>query len=110
MKILNIIIIIILAVLSLLAGGAKLFQVPQEMEFLRGVGLSITMITLFGVVQVAGGALLLLPITRLLGAVIATIALLVSAVLVFMSGNHVFGMVSLVPVVLGGYVIQQAKS
>lgn len=110
MKIINILIITVVVLLSIAAGIAKLLQTPQEMEFLQGVGLSSALIFKFGVVQVLGGILLVLPKTRTPGAILATAAFFVSAALIFMGGNLQFALISLLPVALGSVVIFQSKS
>ena len=55
MKIVNILIIAIIALLSIAAGLAKVMQTQQELEFLQGVGLSSALIVAFGLVQISGG-------------------------------------------------------
>ena len=83
MKIVSFLIIAMIALLSFAAGLAKVLQTPQEMEFLQGVGLSPVLIVVFGLVQIAGGVLLVLQKTRMVGAVLAASALVVSTVLIF---------------------------
>lgn len=108
MKIVSYLIITIVALLSIAAGLAKVMQTPQEMEFLQGAGLNPGLIVVFGVVQILGGLLLVPPKTRMVGAVIAAAAFVVSAVLIFMSGNLVFGLISLLPIALAGITIYQS--
>ncbi|NND43723.1 MAG: hypothetical protein HKN58_00255 [Xanthomonadales bacterium] len=108
MKILSAILIYALAVLSILAGGAKISLMPQELEFLQGFGLNAGLVVAFGIVQVAGGAMLLFSRVRTVGAILVASAFLVSAILVFLTGNWVFGLISLVPAALAGVVIRQA--
>ena len=62
----------------------------------------------FGVIQVLGGVLLVPPKTRMIGAVLATFALFVSAVLIFLNGNLQFALISLLPVLLGCVIIFQS--
>ena len=107
MKIVNILIIAIVALLSIAAGLAKVMQTQQEMEFLLGVGLSGAMIVAFGLVQISGGVLLVPPRTRMLGAILATFALVVSTVLLFIGGNVMFGLVSMLPIALACVIIYQ---
>jgi len=108
LKIFAILIIAVVALLSIAAGLAKLMQTPQEMEFLQGLGLTPVLIIVFGLVQVAGGVLLVPQKTRIVGAVLATSALVISTVLIFISGKLAFGMFSTVPMVLGGAIIYQS--
>ena len=108
MKIVNILIIAIIALLSIAAGLAKVMQTQQELEFLQGVGLSSALIVAFGLVQISGGVLLVLKKTRMLGAVLATSALVVSTVLIFIGGNLAFGLVSILPIALACVIIYQS--
>ena len=108
MKIVNILIIAIIVVLSIAAGLAKVMQTQQEMEFLQGFGLSSALIVAFGLVQILGGVLLVPQKTRLAGAVLATSALVVSTVLIFVGGNLAFGLVSILPIALACVIIYQS--
>ena len=108
MKIVNILIIAIIVVLSIAAGLAKVMQTQQEMEFLQGFGLSSALIVSFGLVQILGGVLLVPQKTRLAGAVLATSALVVSTVLIFVGGNLAFGLVSILPIALACVIIYQS--
>ena len=107
MKIMNILMIAIVALLSIAAGLAKVMQAPQEVEFLQSFGLSSVLIVAFGLVQVSGGVLLVPQKTRLPGAVLAALALVVSTILIFVGGNLVFGLVSMLPVALACVIIYQ---
>ena len=107
-KTIMILITVIVTVLSIAAGAAKVMQTPQEMEFLQGAGLSETLIMVFGLVQTVGGVLLLPQKTRLSGAVLAALAFMASSVLIFIGGNITFGLFSILPVVLAGIVAQQS--
>ena len=95
------------ALLSIAAGLAKVMQAPQEVEFLQSFGLSSVLIVAFGLVQVSGGVLLVPQKTRLPGAVLAALALVVSTILIFVGGNLVFGLVSMLPVALACVIIYQ---
>ena len=110
MKIVNILIIAIVALLSIAAGLAKVMQTQQEMEFLQGVGLSSFLIVVFGIIQVSGGVLLIPRKTRMAGAVLAAVALGLSSVFIFMGGNLAFGLFSLLPVVLVCVIIYQTAN
>lgn len=96
-----------LALLSLTAGVPKVIQLPQELEFLGALGLSSGAVSLVGIVQVVGGGLLPWKKTRLTGAVLVAVTLLVSSLAIFASGDPVFGSVSLVPFVLSIILLHQ---
>ena len=108
MKVVNILIVAIVALLSIAAGLAKAMQTPQEMEFLQGFGLSSVLIVVFGLVQISGGILLVPGKTRIPGAVLVALAFVVSTVLIFVEGNLAFGLVSLFPVALACVIIYQS--
>lgn len=54
MKIVNVLIILLLVLVSIAAGLAKVMQTDQEMEFLQSFGLNSAMIIAFGIVQIGG--------------------------------------------------------
>ena len=108
MKFLSVLIIAITALLSIAAGLAKVMQAPQEVDFLKSAGLSLTLIVVFGLVQVLGGILLVSQKTRMVGAVLAASAFAVSTILIFMEGDLAFGLFSILPIALAGVIIYQS--
>jgi len=93
-------VIYLLGLLCLAAGIPKLMQMPQELTFLAALGLSALGVSVLGCIQCIGGLLLFWSRTRLAGALLAGVALLVSAVALLIGGNLTFGLVSPVPLVL----------
>ena len=110
MKMITIFFIAVTALISIAAGAAKIFQAPQELEFLQSFGLSVTQIAVFGVVQFVGGILVILPKTRVVGSLLAMIALTLSTFFIFRSGNLQFGVFSLLPIVVAFVVFYLAVS
>jgi len=108
LKIANIIIISVVALLSIAAGLAKVMQTEQEMEFLQSFGLNSVLIFAFGMVQIAGGVLLVPSKTRMFGAVLAALAFVASTVLIFVGGNLVFGLLSTIPIALTFVIFYQS--
>jgi hypothetical protein len=108
MKIVNNLLIIILALMSIAAGAAKIMLAPQEVQFLQSFGMNNPVIIIFGVIQIIGGALLAHKRVRLYGAFIVALGLLASTALIFFSGNVTFGLFSLLSVVLAIFVIKQS--
>ena len=104
MKIAITIVAILIGLLSIAAGAAKLALVPEEVAFLGQFGFGTVLIVLFGVIQVLGGLLLIVPKSRLYGALVVAFAFALSAVLLLLAGNASFAGVSLVPVILAGFV------
>ncbi|MBL4661056.1 MAG: hypothetical protein JKY19_11930 [Alcanivoracaceae bacterium] len=109
MKIANTIILVLLTLLGISAGVAKLMQMPQEVEFLNNAGLNNTAIILFGVLQVVGGILLIFTKTRKIGALITAIAFAISTVIIFMAGNLAFGFISILPILLAAFVYHRTN-
>jgi hypothetical protein len=106
-KIINLLIVAIIALLSIAAGLAKVMQTQQEMEFLQGLGLNSFLIVGFGLVQIIGGVLLVPKKTRMPGAILVALAFAVSTALIFMGGNFAFGLFSVIPIALAGVIIYQ---
>lgn len=108
MKHARIAVLVLLIALAFAAGAAKIMKMPQEVEFFQTtVGMNATAVVVLGVLQVLAGLLLTAAGTRLAGALLLDITLVFSAVVVFMSGNIPFGLISLVPVVLTSLLIME---
>ena len=104
MKFVHILIVAAIAILSVAAGLAKVLQSQHEIEFLQGLGLSIFVIMVFGLLQIIGGVLMAPKKTRMPGAVLVTLGFVVSTVLVFIGGNVTFGLISVIPAALAGVI------
>ena len=100
---------VLIGLLSIAAGGAKVTLVPEEAEFLAQFGFSDLTTRVFGSFQILGGLLSILPATRVFGLLLSATGFAVSAVLIFSSGNVVFGSVSLIPIALALVVSQRAR-
>ena len=92
---------IVLALLGVAAGVAKMMQMPQEMAFFRdALGFSEDLIVAFGALQFFSGLMMVFKKTRLAGSIILGLTLFLSCIVIFMDGKIVFGLVSAVPVVM----------
>jgi len=80
---------VILAIVSLLSGGIKLFEVPQEIEFLFLLGFTLPVIYALGAAQILAAVLILLLKTRLLGIHLFNLLLLVPGYFMVTSGHYV---------------------
>jgi hypothetical protein len=107
-KIVNVLLIALVALLSIAAGVAKVLEVPQELEFLKGFGFSLELIIFYGLFQILGGALLAIPKTLKLGAIITTLSFTLSTVLIFIGGNLTFGLASLLPIIFTNIIYWQS--
>ena len=110
MKILNKIILFVLVLLAVFSGVSKIMLMPQEVQFFAKYGFNNIILIAFGIIQVIGGLLLLLPKTRIMGAVIIIVAFLISALVLFLSGNLAMVLVTLIFVCLADIVIREKSS
>ena len=100
MKTVKIIILVLLIALGISAGIAKVMLVPEELDFFTSVGLSETLLMVFGVIQILAGLLLILKKFRKLGAFILAFTFCVSTILIFINGQTAFAFFSILPVLL----------
>lgn len=98
--------LVLVTLLGIAAAIPKLLRLPQEVTFFGNVGLPEGAVLLFGLVQLAGGMLLVVRRTRPWGAAVTAATFLASAVMVFLSGNTVFGLVSILPVLMASLVLR----
>lgn len=98
--------LVLVVLLSITAAVPKLLRVPQEVTFFESVGLAGSAVLMFGFVQLAGGILLVFSRARLWGAGVVAVTFLASAIMVFLSGNTAFGLVSILPVLMACIVLR----
>lgn len=110
MKIVVAVVAVLLGLLSIAAGVAKIALLPDEVAFLSQFGFGTLLIAFFGTVQFLGGILLVIPRTRSPGALVAALAFGLSAVLLLVAGNSAFAGVSLVPAILAGLIAYRGFS
>lgn len=100
MKILKLILLVIVILVCISAGIAKVMRMPQEVQFFEALGVNLILLTLLGLLQVMAGLLLIAKKTRRSGAILAALAFLASTVMIFANGQIGFGLFSLIPVAL----------
>lgn len=110
MKILRIAALVVLVLISLTAGAAKVMRVPEEVAFFQAAGLSVAMLVALGTLQLLGGVLLIFARVRMPGAAIAALGLAVSTIVIFINGDVGFGLFSLSPLLLAGFVAWAYRS
>jgi len=98
----------LIALLCITAGAAKVMRLPEEIAFLQGFGFSANMVTIFGLIQLAGGAMLLRRKFRTYGGFLALLTFSLSSLLLFMDGNLTFFLLSLLPILLTIVLIVQS--
>jgi len=100
MKIFSYVLLVLLALLSLVAGVAKLIQTQAEIEFFASAGFDAVWLYPLGAIQVAGAIMAAIPRTRTLGILGIAFGFAISSLVIFMTGNTTFGLISLVTVAL----------
>jgi hypothetical protein len=95
-----IVLVVVVSLLSLAAGTAKVFMAEQEVTFFTALGLNPWWMIPLGLVQMAGAVLAIFNPARVVaGAVMAT-GFAISAVMIYLTGNGTFAVISAIPVVL----------
>lgn len=96
----------ILATLGVIGGFTKILRTQNEIEFFQAAGLGEASLLILGIVQLLGGASILFVQTRLVGAVLLAVTFLISTVMIFSIGSIEFGWLTLLPVVMAGWVVR----
>ena len=94
------IILIVLVVMSLGAGLAKVLQMQQEVQFFDEAGLGLGPLMFLGLIQIVGGGLAIVTKTHTFGLLFIALGFFLSTIVIFLTGNIGFAFGSLVPVVL----------
>jgi len=96
---------ILTILLSISTGVFKLLQQEADIELFKVIGFNEMMITLLGAIQLLGGILLIPAKTRKIGAYIMIPTFIVASIAVFANKLMVFGMVSLLFIVMAYLVL-----
>lgn len=107
MKILRIISLVLITVLGLASGIAKVMQMPDDKAFFLGAGLTIELLILLGAIQLLSAALLMPAKTRRVGAALMAVSFLISTVVIVINGQMTFAVLSCVPIALAALLIWQ---
>ena len=101
--------LVLLILLGGAAGLAKVTQAPPEIAFFAGLGLGAMVVVVFGVLQIAGALSLIFAKTRFIGAILLDVTFSLSVVMILMTGQIGFALVSVVPVLMAGWVIYDTR-
>jgi len=100
MKIAMKVILGILVFLAISSGITKIMLMPQETEFFSKYGFNNIMLIMFGVVQVVGGVLMVIPKTLVYGASAVIVTFVISLILLILEGNYPVSAVTLIAMAL----------
>ena len=87
MKVFYYSVLVVLALLAMLSGITKVLLMAQDVNFFGQFGFNNITLVAFGLVQLVGGMLMLMPKIRVIGALLVVVTFLVSAVFLALSGN-----------------------
>jgi len=104
------IVIVILVLLAVSSGVTKIMLMPQDVEFFGAYGFSNPMLIAFGLAQFVGGVMMVIPKSRMYGAVIVAITFLTSLVLLVLVGNYPVAGVTALATVLLGWVAKSSRN
>ncbi len=107
MKVLLTIILGLLVLLAISSGITKIMLMPQDLEFFGRYGFNNLMLIIFGIIQVVGGVLMVIPKIRLYGAITVITTFGISLVLLIIEGNFVVSVITLIAMALLVVVIKQ---
>lgn len=110
MKIFFNMVLVILIFLAISSGITKIMLMQQDVDFFGQYGFTNPILIAFGFAHLLGGGLLAIPKTRIIGAIIVAITFLISAVILVMASNFPIAIVTLVCVLLLGFVLKQSLS
>lgn len=108
MKYLSAMVLVILIILAVSSGVAKIVLIQQDVDFFGKYGFSNLALITFGLVQLIGGVLLVLRRTRFAGATILAITFVISLVLLLMDGNMPLSIATIVAILLLGVTMKQS--
>jgi len=97
----------LLVFLAISSGITKIMLMPQETEFFGKYGFNDIMLIVFGVVQVIGGALMVIPKLRTYGASAVFVTFGISLILLILEGNYPVTAITLIAMVLLIVVIKK---
>ena len=100
--------LIVLILLAISSGITKILLMQQEVDFFGRFGFTNPLLIVFGSIQLLAGIMMAIPKTRIIGAIIVAITFLISATILFMDNNIPFAVVTLVFVIMLGYVVRQS--
>lgn len=85
----------LLVLLSVSTGIVKIMGLEADVKIFENIGFSYLATVFFGIVQLAGGVLLVFDKTRKLAAIIMAVTFAIASTGVFVSGMIPFGVISL---------------
>ncbi len=80
----------LLALLSAVAGVAKLMGMPQEAAFFQQLDIPLSLMIVFGILQIGGGVMVAISKIRKWGLILVALLFLLSSIQISATGNFMF--------------------
>lgn len=100
---------ILITILSIATGIFKILQQPEDIRLFETIGINAFGTTIIGVIQLAGGIMLVVSKTRVTGAWVMILTFILASIAVFANQMYVFGVVSLLFIVMTYLVIYKTE-
>ena len=100
--------LVILIFLASSSGITKTILMQQDVEFFGNYGFTNPILIAYGISQLIGGILLIVPKTRLVGAIIVAITFTISAVVLIIAGKILPTIFTFLALLMLGVVMKQS--
>ncbi|MDH5229939.1 MAG: DoxX family protein [Gammaproteobacteria bacterium] len=101
------IILALLIILAISSGITKVLLLPQEVAFFATYGFTNVLLIAFGGLQIVGGGLMILPKTRMTGAIIVAFTFIVSLIVLILAKSITPAIITIIAILLLGWTIRQ---
>jgi len=95
----------LLLLLGFASGASKIARLPFEVAIFGAVGFSDKAIVIFGMTQIMGAIMLLVPSVRAHGGALMAATFAFSAFVIFSAGEYVIALLAILPVAMGCVVV-----
>lgn len=104
---LNLVNLVVVCAVALAMGLRRVMLEPDEVYFFSHVGLGETIVVIFGLGQLIAVALVMVPKTRVRGALASTAFFAAGTGIYLMTEQIVFGLVSCIPLLMAGWIAHE---
>lgn len=95
------VVVVLVSLLSLAAGAAKILMAEQEVVFFSALGIDPRWMIPLGGLQLIGPILAVFKSKRVIAGMVMAAGFAISAIMIALTGNGIFALISGIPVVLG---------
>ena len=100
----------LLLLLGFASGASKIARLPFEVALFGSAGFSDKAIVIFGMTQIMGAIMLLVPSVRAHGGALMAATFAFSAFVIFSADEIAIALLAILPIVMGGVVVATNKT